>query len=103
MCCVVFAHLEPQNTRSPFSIEGTALAQITKYILKEGRVGSSRPLFLCCPRPPFTLTVIDELGRHAQHQTNSKLGITDKDSSPAWHQSELGPHKGDSDQKGNQL
>lgn len=60
VCCVVFAHLEPPNTRSPFSVEGTALAQITKYIVREGRVWS-RPLFLRRPRPPFTVTVIDEL------------------------------------------
>lgn len=38
VCGVVFAHLEFQNTRSPFSIEGTALAQITKYKVREGRV-----------------------------------------------------------------
>lgn len=38
VCAVVFAHLEFQNTRSPFSIEGTALAQITKYKVREGRV-----------------------------------------------------------------
>lgn len=35
---VVFAHLELQNTRSPFSTEGTALAQITKCKAKGGRV-----------------------------------------------------------------
>lgn len=38
VCGVVFAHLELHNTRSPFSIEGTALAQITKYKVREGRV-----------------------------------------------------------------
>lgn len=49
VCCVVFAHLEPQNTRSPFSIEGTALAQITKYIVREGRVGAAFPCSSAIP------------------------------------------------------
>ena len=67
MCAVFFgggsfAHLERQHTRSPFSIEGTALAQITKYKVREGL--SSLPLFLRRPRPPFTVTVIDEPRRH---------------------------------------
>lgn len=49
VCCVVFAHLEPQNTRSPFSIEGIASAQITKYIAREGRV---RAACLCSSAVP---------------------------------------------------
>lgn len=49
VCCVVLAHLEPQNTRSPFSVEGTALAQITKYIVREGRV---RAALLCSSAVP---------------------------------------------------
>lgn len=34
--CSVFAHLELQNTRSPFSIGATALAQITKCKVRDG-------------------------------------------------------------------
>lgn len=62
VCSVVFAHLELFNTRSPFSIEGTALAQITKYKAGEGRVRSGLPLYLRHPHPPFIVTVIDEPG-----------------------------------------
>lgn len=61
MSCVVFAHLERQRTRSPFSTEGAALAHISNYEVRGGGVESSLPLHRCRPRPPFTLTVIDEL------------------------------------------
>lgn len=61
MSCVVFAHLELQRTRSPFSTEGAALAHISNYEVRGGGVESSLPLHRCRPRPPFTLTVIDEL------------------------------------------
>lgn len=60
---VVFAHLELQHTRSPFSTEGAALAHISNDKVSGGGVESSLPLHRCRPRPPFTLTVIDELGR----------------------------------------
>lgn len=62
MCCVVFAHLEPQNTRSPFSIQREASPLITKYIVRGRRAGSCLLRFLRRPCTPFKVTVMDDWG-----------------------------------------
>lgn len=64
MCarCVVLAHLEPQNTRSPFSIQRAASPLITKYIVRGRSAGSRLLRFLRRPCTPFTVTVMDEWG-----------------------------------------